>query len=107
MPNPSPSGISHVVFFTLKERTDAARQTLIDSCHKHLTDHPGVDFFSAGARAPEFDRPVNDDQFDVALHVVFESREAHDAYQQSPRHLEFVEQNKATWAGVRVFDSRV
>jgi hypothetical protein len=41
------------------------------------------------------------------LHVVFENRAAHDAYQTAPRHLKFIEENKATWKKVRVFDSDV
>ena len=30
---------------------------------------------------------------------------AHDAYQEHPRHVRFVEENKPTWAKVLVFDS--
>jgi hypothetical protein len=39
--------------------------------------------------------------------VVFESRAAHDAYQVAPRHVQFIEENKANWAKVRVFDANV
>ena len=48
---------------------------------------------------------MNDKQFDVALHVVFESRAAHDQYQVHPRHVKFIEENKPNWATVRVFDA--
>lgn len=99
--------IAHIVFFNLKAPTDESRQALVDSCYEHLTGHNGVLYFGAGQRAPEFNRPVNDDQFDVALHVVFESLAAHDAYQESPRHHAFLNQNKESWAAVRVFDSWV
>src|SRR5262249_5432436 len=51
--------------------------------------------------------PVNQTDFDVALQMVFDTREAHDAYQQAPRHLQFIEENKAGWERVRVFDSYV
>jgi len=50
---------------------------------------------------------VNQTDFDVALQVVFESREAHDAYQVHSRHLQFIEENKANWERVRVFDADV
>ena len=43
--------------------------------------------------------------FDVALLVVFESKEAEAKYLVAPRHLSFVEENKADFAKVRVFDS--
>jgi heme-degrading monooxygenase HmoA len=45
--------------------------------------------------------------WDVALHIVFESKADHDAYQAAPRHEEFVARNRETWAKVRVFDSLV
>lgn len=99
--------LSHSVFFTLKHASDETRKALVDSCHKRLAKHEGVVFFAAGTRGTEFDRPVNDDEFDVALHVVFESGEAHDVYQTAPQHLAFIEENKANWKTVRVFDAWV
>ena len=56
---------------------------------------------------PDLTRPVNQTDFDVALQVVFETRAAHDAYQVAPRHVQFIEENKANWAKVRVFDANV
>ena len=50
---------------------------------------------------------MNDKEFDVALHVVFDSRKAHDKYQTHPKHLKFLEENKQPWSKVRVFDSNV
>jgi hypothetical protein len=97
--------LAHMVYFTLKDNSDEAVQNLVAACKKYLTDHPGTVFFAVGTVASELNRPVNVRDFDVALQVVFESRTAHDAYQQAPRHLQFVEENKATWAQVRVFDA--
>lgn len=99
--------LAHMVFFTLKESTDATRQSLVDSCDEYLTGHPGTLYYSAGVRGEEFQRSVNDQQFDVALHVVFKSKAAHDAYQSSPRHDKFIEANEATWKSVYVCDSYV
>lgn len=107
MSQDAPTQVAHIVLFTLKDRTDEARQKLLASCEEHLSGHDGVVYYSAGARGPEFDRPVNDDQYDVALHVVFESRAAHDAYQQHERHQQFLAENKQDWAQIRVFDSWV
>jgi hypothetical protein len=95
------------VFFLLKDRSDTAKARLIAACNEYLTGHPGTIFYACGILEPELDREVNDRDFDVALHLVFESRAAHDAYQAADRHVTFVEQNKATWARVRVFDSLV
>ncbi len=101
------SKLAHNVFFKLKDSSEANIAALVGACKKYLTGHPGVVFFAAGVLEPELARPVNDRDFDVALHVVFEDRAAHDVYQDAPRHHDFVNENKETWAKVRVFDSIV
>ena len=98
--------LAHMVYFTLHDPSRAACAKLLADCHKYLVDHPGVLYFSAGTLVPDLTRPVNQ-QFDVALHVVFESREAHDCYQLAERHLQFIAENKASWKQVRVFDAYV
>ncbi|MCA9246212.1 MAG: Dabb family protein [Planctomycetales bacterium] len=97
--------LAHTVFFTLNDACDEACERLVAACKKHLTDHPGTLFFAAGRRAAEYVRPVNDQTFDVSLHLVFEDRAAHDAYQVAPRHDEFIAENKENWKQVRVFDA--
>ena len=77
------------------------------ACKTHLTGHPGTVFFACGTLQKELDRPVNVRDFDVALHLVFESKAAHAAYQDAPRHHQFVEENRENWKQVRVFDSEV
>lgn len=96
--------IAHNVYFLLKDASPEAQKKLIDACNMYLTDHPGTLFFAAGTLA-DFDRPVNDRDWHVGLHVVFKDRQAHDQYQQAPRHLQFIEENKENWAKVRVFDT--
>ena len=99
--------LSHDVFFTLHDSSPEAIERLVASCHERLRDHPGVLFFSAGAREESFDRDVNDLDFHVSLHVAFTDRASHGAYQEAPVHAVFIEENEANWASVRVFDSRV
>ena len=99
--------LGHMVYFTLKDRSPAAIEKMVQDCHKYLTDHPGTVFFAAGKLVPDLTRPVNQTDFDVALHVVFDTREAHDAYQQADRHNQFIAENKPNWERVRVFDSYV
>jgi hypothetical protein len=99
--------LAHIVYFTLKDRSPEAIDTLVAACHRYLTDHPGTVYFSVGTLVADLDRPVNDRQFDVALHVVFQNRQAHDAYQLAPRHQQFIAESKPTWAQVRVFDSNL
>ena len=97
--------LSHAVYFTLKDRSPEAAARLVASCQKHLDGHPGTVFFSVGTRAPEYDRQVNDRDYDVALTIVFESHAAHDAYQTADRHEQFIAENATEWAKVRVFDT--
>jgi hypothetical protein len=99
--------LAHSVYFSLRESSDAGRQKLLASCSKYLVDHPGVVFFATGTLATELNRPVNDRNFDVALHIVFATQADHDRYQVAPAHLKFVAENKETWKQVRVFDSLV
>src|SRR5436190_19072649 len=99
--------IAHTVYFALKDNSPAAKQKLVDACKKYLSGHPGEVFFAAGTLAEDLDRPVNDRNFDVALHIIFRDRAAHDKYQDAARHKQFIEQNKANWKQVRVFDSVV
>ena len=95
--------LSHAVYFTLKDRSAEAVATLVASCREHLTAHPGCVSFTVG-RLADYDRQVNDRAFDVALEIIFESHEAHDTYQTSERHQQFIAANAETWASVRVFD---
>ena len=97
--------LAHNVYFQLTDASPEACQTLVEACKKYLSDHPGTLYFGAGVRAEGYEREVNDQEFHVGLHVIFEDRASHDAYQVHERHHQFIEENKANWAGVRVFDS--
>lgn len=99
--------LAHDVYFKLKDSSDASKQKLVEACKKYLSKHPGTVFFSAGVRATELNREVNDQDFDVALHIYFDSKQAQDKYQDDPRHIQFINESKAGWAKVRVFDSYV
>lgn len=101
------SMLAHNVYFSLRDRSAAAREKLVEACRKYLAKHPGTVFFAAGTLADELQREVNDRDFDVALHIVFQDRAAHDRYQTAPLHQQFIEENKANWKKVRVFDSLV
>ena len=101
------SQMAHMVFFTLKDSTPAAKQKLVAACRKYLSGHDGEVYFSTGARAEEMKRDVNDTTFDVALHIVFRDKASYDKYADAPRHHQFIDENKDGWAKVRVFDSWV
>ena len=97
----------HNVYFTLKDNSPAAKQKLVAACQKYLSKHDGVVFFAAGTITDELKREVNDRDFDVGLHIFFNSLASHDKYQDAPDHLKFINENKDNWKKVRVFDSTV
>jgi stress responsive alpha/beta barrel protein len=99
--------LAHNVYFSLKDSSPDAKQKLVAACKKYLSKHEGIVFFAAGTRTKELDREVNDRDFDVALHIVFDSQADHDKYQDAPDHLKFIDENKDNWKKVRVFDSTV
>jgi hypothetical protein len=94
-----------MVYFKLKDASGAARARLVAACKLYLTGHEGTVSFATGTLAGDMKREVNDQNFDVSLHIVFANKAAHDKYQDHPRHLKFVEDNKENWEKVRVFDS--
>ncbi len=97
--------LAHIVFFTLAESSDENRSRLITACKKYLEGHDGLEYFGVGVNAPEYDREVNDRDYDVALHLIFKTAAAQNVYQTHPRHQEFIEECKPLWKKVRVFDT--
>jgi hypothetical protein len=99
--------LAHDVYFALNDASAEARTRLIEACKKYLSGHEGAVSFAVGTLAGEMNRPVNDREYDVSLHVYFKDRAAHDKYQDHPRHKQFIAENQANWKKVRVFDSWV
>ncbi len=99
--------LAHNVFFKLTDASPVKVQELVDACHKYLNVQAGIVFFAAGPVCRELDREVNDRDWDVGLHLVFDSKESHDAYQDDATHNKFIAEQKANWSKVRVFDSLV
>jgi heme-degrading monooxygenase HmoA len=99
--------LAHSVYFSLHDRSQASVARMLAACRQYLTGHPGTRFFACGTPNQELVRPVNDRDFDIALLIVFDSKESHDAYQEAPAHEKFIAENKPSWRQVRVFDADV
>ncbi len=97
--------LAHDVYFSLKDNSPQAKEKLIAACKKYLTGHPGTIRFAVGPIADEMKRDVNDQDFDVALHLVFKNKAAYDQYEKSERHVKFKEEAQDNRKKVRVFDS--
>jgi hypothetical protein len=99
--------VMHNVFFTLEDKSDAAKQELVDDCRQYLSSLPGMVFLAAGVLAADVESEVNDQRFDVSLHCVFRDKAALDAYMDAPKHLEFLEKHGSNWQEIRAFDSYI
>ncbi len=99
--------LAHIVFFELNEPTKENIDSLVSGCNHYLSGHPGCVYYGTGPRAEKYTRPVNQTNYHVALHTIFDSQQSHDAYQIAPRHLEFIEKFKPMWKSVKVYDSEI
>ncbi len=99
--------LAHDVYFELNDSSPEACDEFVAACWSYLADIDGIRFFASGERVTDLDREVNDTGYDVSLHIFFESRAAHDAYQDDPNHLRLIEDFAGRWSSVRVFDSLV
>ena len=95
---------SHVVIFWAKPDKPDAAEALLEGARKHLRRAPGIVHFHAGRMAPSV-RPVVDQSYQIALNIVFDSKQSQDDYQTHPDHAEFIEKVfKPNCARVVVYD---
>lgn len=81
---------SHVVIFWTDPNKPQSTEDLLAGANKYLKPIPGVLHFHIGKMVKSH-RPVVDQSYQVALNLVFDSKQAQDDYQVHPLHLEFVE----------------
>ena len=95
----------HTVFFWLNSPDDQAAQaqflqeltSFIDEMDMIIGKHIGK---PAGT-----DRSVIDSTYTFSLILTFANKADQDAYQDHPRHHQFVENAKTLWSKVQVYDS--
>ena len=81
---------SHIVIFWTDPKQPNAAVELIAGANEYLRPIPGALHFHAGKMAHS-PRPVVNQTYQVALNIIFPDKQAQDAYQVHPRHVEFVE----------------
>ena len=81
---------SHVVIFWTDPADPQSADKLIAGAEQYLKPIPGVEKFHIG-RMVKSHRPVVDQTYQVALNLIFPSKQAQDDYQVHPLHIEFVE----------------
>ena len=81
---------SHIVIFWTDPAKPNAADEVIAGANKYLQHIPDVLQFHVGKMSPS-PRPVVEQSYQVALNLVFPNKQAEQAYQVHPQHLEFVE----------------
>jgi hypothetical protein len=95
---------SHVVIFWTDPAKPGAADALVAGAQQYLSRAPGILHFHVGKMSPS-PRAVVDQTYQVALNIVFDSKQSQDNYQSDPLHLEFVEKVfKPNCAKVVVYD---
>jgi hypothetical protein len=94
---------THVVIFWTDPAKPDAQDEVIAGAKKYLATIPNLVSFQVGKMSPSH-RTVVDQSYQVGLCIQFENKKAQDEYQEHPLHLEFIEQCKANWTKVVVYD---
>ena len=81
---------SHVVVFWTKPESQNSAAKLLAGAEKYLRPIPGVRSFHVGRMVPS-QRPVVDQSYQIALNLIFDTKQQQDDYQVHPLHLDFVE----------------
>jgi hypothetical protein len=94
----------HHVYFWLKEGLSAAEEEKFIGGLQSLTQIESLKLADIGVPA-ETDRPVIDRSYSYSWLNIFDSKADHDAYQEDPIHLKFVEDCASLWDRVVIYDS--
>ena len=95
---------SHVVIFWTDPAKPNAADELVAGAKQYLNKQPGILHFHVGKMAQSH-RPVVDQTYQVALNLVFDSKQSQDSYQDHPMHNEYIEKVfKSNCTRVVVYD---
>jgi Stress responsive A/B Barrel Domain len=94
----------HHVFFYLKNPDSAADKAQLIAGLQTMTGVAGLTHYHIG-KVADTDRPVINRTYSLSWLTIFESKEAHDAYQDVPVHHQFVRDCAHLWEKVVIYDS--
>lgn len=101
----NPDKFVHTVLFWLKNsEAKEDRLAFETSIKKFIKNSEYVQASHIGIPAAT-NRPVIDNSYTYALTVTFNSLEDHDKYQVEPAHKTFIEESKALWEKVLIYDA--
>lgn len=96
--------LAHHVLFWLKANTTADQKEAFKDGLQSLADIEVIKAFHIGTPAP-IEREVVDSTYDYSLTVFFEDLAAHDVYQIHDLHTAFLENFRALFEKVVIYDS--
>lgn len=99
-----PQSLFHSIYFSLTDKSAKNIKKFTAICKEYLSAHPGIQLFTTGGLT-DIKRDVSVRNFDVGVDIIFESREAYDAYLQSPGHAAFFPATKGMIKQTYIFDS--
>jgi hypothetical protein len=94
----------HTVLFWLRKDLSSSEREDFKAALDSLKDIPSAAAVYVGSPSSTPARPVIDASYDFCLTVLLEDMAAHDAYQQSPQHQAFLENNEL-WERVQIYDA--
>lgn len=97
----------HDTYFRLADRRPKTFNDFVESLWRYLSPqhHDGMVEFSISFRAVEMQRSVNDKEFDVLMHMVFQNVQAYSTYRSADKHNEWIDLYGALSIDRRVYDS--
>ncbi len=94
----------HIVYFWLNQDLTQESLRSFEKGLKSLGTISTVKSFSWGTPA-DTPRDVVDNSYDYAIIVLLEDVVGHDAYQEDPIHLRFIQDHNDKWTRVQVYDT--
>jgi hypothetical protein len=94
-----------VIFWLRSDLAPAQREAFRQNGLESLRAIPTVASLHVGTPAAIPPRPVVDATYTFAVTILFADIAAHDAYQVHPLHRTFVENFKASWERVQIYDA--
>ena len=95
----------HSVYFWLKSSLSEEQVAAFRKGVETLGEISHAKAVYVGTPADTPERPVIDNSYTIALTVLLESLELHDAYQDDPIHLAFVQKFSSYWERLVVYDA--
>ena len=96
----------HTVIFWLKDELNSEQVEKFRSGLESLQRIEATEAVYIGTPAQTPERPVIDTSYDFCLTVLLKDMAAHDAYQEHPRHEDFVTQFSGYWKQVTIYDAK-